>query len=169
MNKTAVLIMILSLIVPVSWANDDAEIAQGKQLVESDVNCEKLTDDQLESIGEYYMESMHPGPAHDAMHVMMGPKEGTPQHEAVHVQIAQMMYCNKGYGAGMMGMMYARGNTTGFMPMMGSQMMYGGMMGGWGNYGLNGGATLWMIILLGLVVVVWLWVIKLFKEVFKKR
>lgn len=43
-----------------------------KQLIDSGIGCDKLTDEQLESIGEYYMEQMHPGEAHELMDNMMG-------------------------------------------------------------------------------------------------
>ena len=42
-----------------------------KQLIDSGVSCDKLTDDELESMGDYYMEQMHPGEAHELMDQMM--------------------------------------------------------------------------------------------------
>src|SRR3989339_707584 len=43
-----------------------------KQLINLGISCDKLTDEQLESIGDYYMEQMHPGEAHEMMNQMMG-------------------------------------------------------------------------------------------------
>ena len=36
-----------------------------KELIDSGVSCNKLTSSQLEEIGDYYMEQMHPGEAHE--------------------------------------------------------------------------------------------------------
>lgn len=151
----------------------EAELEEGRQLVASGARCDALTEDQLEAIGEYLMEQMHPGAAHDAMHQMMGIQEGTPQHGAFHINIAQMMYCIQPSGmmmgpgmmyGGMMGGPMMRGGMMG-MPMMGHSMM------GWGYkttlFTIVG--VLWLIILLGLAIAVWLWVIKLYRDVFSKK
>jgi hypothetical protein len=126
------------------------------------------------------------------MHEMMGIKEDTPEHENLHVHIARMMYCGQGMTGNMMpmmGMMHG-----GMMPMMHGGMMGGnyapgmmnyrtggmmgpGMMGGsyapkmmdsWAG-GWNIASILWVILLAGFVVAVWLWVFKLFKETFGKK
>jgi hypothetical protein len=97
----------------------EAEIEEGRQLVESQVSCDELTDEQLEAIGEYVMESMHPGEAHDLMHERMG-VEGD-------------------YVGGMMGFGMMGNNLVN--PIGGGTMAYG-MMGtgmssvGWSLYGL---------------------------------
>jgi len=91
-----------------------------KLLIDSGISCDKLTDEQLESIGDYYMEQMHPGEAHEMMDQMMG-GEGSDSLKQVHIQMAKRLYCNEDVG-GMMG----GGNMMG---MMGSGMMGGNMMG----------------------------------------
>lgn len=164
MKKTFVLLVLLVVSVGVFAHEHEEEVAEGKQLVESKVSCNELTDEQLEAIGEYIMETMHPGEAHDAMHQMMGVQEGTPQHEQFHVNMARMMYCGQMYG-GMMPMMGMMGGG-----MMGPGMMggYGGQMMGWsGMWGFTG--ILWFLIVIGLVILVWLWVIKLWKDVFGRK
>ena len=45
-------------------------------------------------------------------------------------------------------------------------MMGGGMMGGFG-WGLS--MLLWTAIVVGLALVIWLWVIKLWRETFRKK
>src|SRR5574342_579414 len=131
MKKLLGILVILLLATFAAAHEHEDDIAEGKQLVDSKVPCDQLSDDQLEEIGEYLMEQMHPGEAHDQMHEMMGIKEDTPEHEQFHVHIAQMMYCNKGMMGGRMPMM--RGG------MMGPGMMYGGMMGGSYSPGMMGG------------------------------
>jgi len=135
--------------------NHQNGIEEGKQLVESKINCDELTNEQLEKIGEYYMEQMHQGESHEAMHERMGMEEGTDYHEKVHVNMAKMIYCGNSKGimsssGGMMPMM------MGFDSMTGNNMM--------GNS--IGGSLLWLFgwifIILVLIVLVLLivWLIK---------
>lgn len=164
MRKISIIILSMLLVsIAIVSANGDhaSEIAEGKQLVESKVSCDDLTNEQLEAIGEYYMEQMHPGEAHEAMHKMMGVEEGTEYHEQFHVNIAQMMYCGE---SGMMGGGMMMG--SGGMNMMGTQ----GMMGNWG-YGFgywNFINVLYVILLIGLIILVYLWIIKLWKNMKSK-
>ena len=90
----------------------EQEIEEGRELVESKIQCEELTDKELEAIGEYYMELMHPGSLHEAMHDIMGLEEDSEEHKAFHITLAKQMYCGEYasstsiMGYGMMGMMY---------------------------------------------------------------
>ena len=129
MKKIMLVFGIFLLSISLVLANGDhqTEIEEGKKLVDRGISCDKLTDEQLEAIGEYYMEQMHPGESHEAMHEMMGIEEGTEYHEQFHVNIAKMMYCGESgnmMGGGMMG----SGGMMGMMPMMMNMMMGGGMM-----------------------------------------
>src|SRR3989344_5912975 len=91
-----------------------------KQLINLGISCDKLTDEQLESIGDYYMEQMHPGEAHEMTNQMMG-GEGSESLSQVHINMAKRLYCNEDVG-GMMG--------GGMMNVMiGNNMMGSGMMG----------------------------------------
>src|SRR3989338_442620 len=99
-----------------------------KQLIDSGISCDKLTDEQFESIGDYYMEQMHPGESHETMDKMMG-GEGSESLKQMHITMAKRFYCNEEVnGMGMMGGMM--GGSGG--------MMNGGMMGGSGGM-MNGG------------------------------
>jgi hypothetical protein len=177
-SKTIVSLFLIALLSMLAFAHEhEDEIAEGKALVDSNISCAELTDDQLEEIGEYFMEQMHPGEAHEQMHVMMGVKEDTPEHEQLHVHIARMMYCGKGmmdHGmmGGMMPMMrggmMSRNYAPGIMDYRTGGMMGPGMMGGWTN-SWSIASILWIILLAGFVVAVWLWVFKLFKETFGKK
>ena len=110
MKKIALFMMVLlSLSVLVS-AHGEETFAQAEEIIKEKISCEDLGDEQLEFLGDYYMEQMHPGEAHEAMHEMMGIEEGTDYHEQFHVNIAKMMYCGEG---GMMGMMPMMGNMMG--------------------------------------------------------
>ncbi|MBI2549821.1 hypothetical protein HYV83_01415 [Candidatus Woesearchaeota archaeon] len=89
-----------------------------KKLIDSNVACDELTDEQLEEIGEYYMEQMHPGEAHEFMHQRMGLAEGSETEEKFHINLAKTMYCGElstgMTGMGMGGMMGASSSLWSF-------------------------------------------------------
>jgi len=127
-----------------------------KQLINSGIGCDKLTDEQLESIGDYYMEQMHPGEAHEMMDQMMG-GEGSESLRQVHINVAKRLYCNEDVG-GMMG--------GGMMNMMmGNSMMGSGMIGNYPSYyGYNSfWNILWLIFLIGVIVLI-IWFIYKFTK-----
>jgi len=71
------------------------EINEVKSLINSKVSCKSLSNSQLEIMGEYYMEQMHPGESHELMHQMMGLKEGSEAEEQFHIDMAKMIYCGE--------------------------------------------------------------------------
>jgi len=168
-------VLLVSLVLVSANGDHQQAFEEGKQLVESKISCDELTNKQLESIGEYYMEQMHPGEAHEAMHEMMGIEEGTEYHEQVHVNMARMMYC--GESGSMMG---GSGGMMGMMPMMMNMMGGGNMMNSGGMMGNNimGSSTgssswwLWNIILalfwIALLVALILLIILLYKKIMGK-
>jgi uncharacterized membrane protein len=134
-------IVILLLFAGMIFATMGAdEQAAAEQLIGSNASCDKLSQGQLELIGDYYMEQMHPGQAHEAMEQMMG-GEGSDSLRSAHIQMALVLYCKQTnttatYGGmmGMMPIMYRGGLGGGMMA-----YPYGGMMGydmmgyfGWG-------------------------------------
>ena len=131
------------------------EINEVKSLINSKVSCKSLSNSQLEIMGEYYMEQMHPGESHEFMHQMMGLKEGSEYEEQFHINIAKAIYCGEtnAFGSSMMG--------GGMMNMMmGGNMGYGMMGNNPFGYGY-GYWSFWNIILslfwIGLIVlVIWL-------------
>ena len=155
-------LLLLNLFLVAGNGDHQEAFEAGKQLVESEIGCDELTNKQLETIGEYFMEQMHPGEAHETMHEMMGVEEGTDYHERFHVNIAQMMYCGEG---GMMGMMQMMDGG-----MMGGQNMQGGgmMRGMMGNYYSSYGVFGWILIILVFVVLV-LFIVWLIKELQKPK
>ena len=110
-------IFLLGIVAVLAQENHDGEIEEGKKLVESKMSCDKLSNEQLEAIGDYYMEQMHPGEAHEIMDNMMG-GEDSESLKQVHINMARRIYCNENIyiGYGMMG-------SGGMMNMMGRGMM----------------------------------------------
>ena len=164
MGKTTKMIFVMFIILLFNlWlvsAITQQEINEAKGLIDSKVDCKSLSDSQLEIIGEYAMELMHPGDSHEAMHKMMGLKEGSEPEKQFHINMAKTIYCGESggmMGGGMMNMMM-QGN-------MGYGMMSNNSFGyGYWNF-LN---VLYALLLIGLIVLVYLGIIKLWRGIYGK-
>ena len=101
--KKIIFVAIVVLLLNLGLANaiTQQEIKEAKGLIDSKVDCKSLSDSQLEIIGEYEMELMHSGDSHEAMHKMMGLKEGSEPEKQFHINMAKTIYC--GESSGMMG------------------------------------------------------------------
>ncbi len=86
-----IFVMIVALLLNLSLVNavTQQEISETKSLIDSKANCKSLSDSQLEIIGEYYMEQMHPGESHELMHKMMGLKEGSEAEKQFHIDMGK--------------------------------------------------------------------------------
>ncbi len=173
-DKTS-FVMIVALLFGLSLVNaiTQQEIDEAKSLIDSKADCKNLSDSQLEIIGEYYMEQMHPGEAHGLMHKMMGLEEGSGTEAQFHIQMAKSLYC--GEPGGMMG----SGGMIGMTPTM-MDIVSGNMMGGqtptqtnlmenlwYFGYG-NLVSGLYVILLIGLIILVYLWIVRLWQDMKKK-
>ena len=169
-------IYLLIMVLGISFVFADAEdFAEAKKLIDAKTPCSKLTENQLEIIGDYLMEQMHPGQAHELMDKMMG-GEGSESLRLMHIAMAKRLYCNDindavNYGMMGYGMMggYGRGTNYGGMTnmMLGNSLGYGMM----GNYGYGYWSFLnflSLVLVIGLIILIYLWIIKLWKEVYKK-
>ena len=141
MQKVLFIIVVLLLTLSLVNAVSQEELDEAKLLIDSKITCDKLTDEQLEEIGEYYMEQMMPGEAHERAHEMMGLAEGSNAEEQFHINMARKSYC---------------GETTARFGMMGRGMM--GNYPAYYNYGYssfwNG---IWIIVLIGaIILVIWI-------------
>ena len=149
------IIFLLAIVAVLAQEGHNNEIEEGKKLVESKISCNKLSNEQLEAIGDYYMEQMHPGEAHEIMDNMMG-GEGSESLKQVHINMAKRLYCNEniyiGYGMmGSGGMMNAMNNFIGY-----------GMMSEGGRYGYSWvffGWIIWLLVITVLVLLI-IWLIK---------
>ena len=160
-NRALILVVVLLLNLSLANAITQQEIKEAKSLIDSKADCKSLSDSQLEIIGEYEMELMHPGESHEAMHKMMGIKEGSEAEKQFHISMAKSIYC--GESGGMMG--------GGMMNMIGGNMMGSGMIGNLG-YGFgywNFLNVLYIILLIGLIILVYLWIVKLWNDIKNKR
>ena len=175
MKKTLIYILIFVLSIGIVYSVAD-EFAEAKKIIDAKTPCAQLSEKQFETVGDYLMEQMHPGQAHEVMDKMMG-GEGSESLRLMHIAIAKRLYCNDisdavNYGMMGYGMMGGFGITNygGMMNMvMGNNFGYG-MMGNYG-YGLgywNLINFLSLVLVIGLIILVYLWIMKLWKDVFKK-
>ena len=165
--KLFLMLMLVIAALPFAYAMED--FSEAKQLINAGISCVNISDDQLETIGDYYMELMHPGEAHERLDQQFG-GEGSASLRQVHINIALMHYCGQsmmsfGGNSGMMG----NRNATGYAAAgyRGNFMMDSGMM-----YGNSGYWGFWMIIMaifwLALFVVLFLLIVWLYKNTFGK-
>src|SRR3989338_2162244 len=152
-----VFVILLSFLVIAQ--EEEHNFEKAKELIDSGISCSKLTNEQLEEIGDYYMEQMHPGESHEIMDKMMG-GEGSESLRQVHINISRSIYCNENVG-GMMG-----GGMMGMMPMMmnmmGGQNVQSGMMQGMmGNNPIGFGYNywdfwnvIWLLFWIGIIVLI---------------
>lgn len=152
------------------------EEAEGKAVWEKlqakTLNCKDLSDDNFETLGEYFMGTML-GVSHEAMNTMMIQMIGEDGEKQTHIVIGKRMSNCEPDAPMPQSMM-----NSGMMSMM-NMMTGGGMMGGsgnsmMGNWGQNpmwwGGVGSWLISLLwlvwlivGILAAIWLW-----KQIIKK-
>ena len=91
MFKIGSVFFIVLLVFPLVSAQGETE--QIQDLVKNKVSCSKLSEQQLELIGEYYMEQMHPGEEHIALMKQIGGLDSETVRKE-HFKIAQENYCD---------------------------------------------------------------------------
>ncbi|MBI2107138.1 hypothetical protein HYT57_04075 [Candidatus Woesearchaeota archaeon] len=152
------------LLVSIGFVFAHGNFDETKQLIDSNISCNELSNEQFEEIGDYYMEQMHPGESHELMHKMMGSEDSITVKQ-MHIQMAKSIYCGE-TNQGMMSMMNMMG-SGGMMNMMGGNMMSYGMMGNYGYW--NFLSILYTALVIGLVILVYLWIIKIWKSMEGKK
>ena len=183
-NFTFILPVIIFLLLSVTpiLAQDDhtaREEKEGKavwdKLQKKKLACDKLSEEDFERLGEYFMGQMM-GDSHEAMNNMMIKMMGEKGEEQMHVVMGKRFSgCDtsavfpnqsKGFMAmmGMMGSAFSR-STPGFGGTEGgenSMMGFGGLnnMMGWGGFGFFGLIfwLFWVVVLIDLILLgIWLW------------
>ncbi len=160
MKEILFIILVVILFSFIVSAQEEHNFTETKQLIDSGISCDKLTNEQFEEIGDYYMEQMHPGEAHEYMDEMMG-GEGSESLKQIHINIARRVYCNE--------------NVYG---MMSYSMMGGGMAGNYyyqnpknNNFYQNSSLELqiFFYVLLVLVIIILVLIILLLINKLKKQ
>ncbi len=154
----AVLAFVIVSLFAAAFVLANENFTETKLLIDSNISCSELSNQQLEEMGDYYMEQIHPGEAHEIMHSMMG-GEDSETVKAMHIAMAESAYCGKTNSGmmSMMNMMSGRQSVYGSGGMM--SMTYGnGMMG----YGTGTAILGWVVYLLviALIIAAIYWLIK---------
>ncbi len=116
---------------------------QAEALINAKIPCTDLNEDELAAVGDFLMEQMHPGEAHERMDEMMG-GENSASLRQMHINMAKSQYCNE--------------SRTGMMSMMGGMGM---MMGssGWMIFMMAAMMVIWIGIIIGVIYIVY-WLLK---------
>src|SRR3989344_194961 len=112
MQKNKLIALLILSLFMINLASSNMEdFEEAKNIISSKVSCGDLSEKQLEILGDYYMEQMHPGEVHERMDAMMG-GEGSESLRQVHINMGIRFYCGGNNYYGMMGMMYNNGNVN---------------------------------------------------------
>jgi hypothetical protein len=71
----------------------EALFEKAEQIINKNTPCDTLEENDLEALGEYFMEQMHPGEAHKIMDARMG-GEGSESLKNAHINMGVSFYCN---------------------------------------------------------------------------
>jgi putative membrane protein len=129
--------------------------AQGVNDIKS-IDCGKVTDKQMEDLGDKLMDVMHPDSSeHEFMDRMMGGEKSPNLASMNRIMGARYLGCYKGevpFG-GMMSPLYGgRGYGDDYYGRRWPHMMYGN--GPWGMMGGYGGGIMWILFLVAIVLVI---------------
>jgi len=158
------ILLVLVINVNFSSAHGEETFAAAEDIIKQKIACDELNEDQLEILGDYYMEQMHPGESHEYMDEMMG-GEGSESLRIAHINMGLAFYCgeHEAMSGGVMNMMMGRG-------MMGGSYSNLGMMGNtyYGNSRTGFGFFGWIIMVLVLSILILL-ILLLIKKIQKPR
>lgn len=94
MRKIIIIIIATLAILSIVFAAEEQDFTQAINLVNANTSCDDLTFNQLELIGDYYMEQLHSGDVNQIMVEMMG-GEGSESLRQVHINMAYRYYCSQ--------------------------------------------------------------------------
>jgi len=140
--------LLLVFMLMTAFAHGTENFTQAQNIIDAKTSCNQLTEEQFEILGDYFMEQMHPGEAHETMDAAMG-GEGSQSLHDMHVAMGIRFYCNNNVSYGMMG---------------GLGMM-GGFHSGYGyiRYMTGANQLLTTALLVGLIILVYLGILKLLR------
>lgn len=119
-----------------------------------DLDCGRMTQDDLERVGDSWMEVVHPGEVHERMDAMMG-GEGSESLRLMHIRMGQSyLGCNfqGGRWFNMMGPGMMGGGQSGYG-------MMSGWFGPWGLLGSIGGFVIYLLVIVLIFVAIrYLWI-----------
>src|SRR3989344_1098361 len=87
-------LLIIAVIVLTNFSVAEESFIQAQEIIKQRVSCLDLSESQLEALGDFYMEQMHPGELHEIMDARMG-GEGSESLRQVHINMGRMFYCGQ--------------------------------------------------------------------------
>ena len=113
-NFMSAVLLIAIMLFPMAITAEETEeheeiFRQAEAIIQQKISCDELSLDQLEILGDYYMEQMHSGELHEIMDERMG-GEGSASLRQVHINMGLMFYCGQrsAMSSSMMNMMMGR-------------------------------------------------------------
>lgn len=98
MNPKSYLTLGIFLLISLNFvfvsAHGEETFAEAEEIIMQKVSCDDLIEDQLEILGDYYMEQMHPGELHEIMDERMG-GEGSESLRLAHINMGLSFYCGE--------------------------------------------------------------------------
>jgi hypothetical protein len=111
-NKIIASITLILMLFSMSFiiAHGEDIFAEAEEIIMNKTSCNDISEDQLEILGDYYMEQMHPGELHEIMDERMG-GEGSESLRIAHINMGNAFYCGEhdSFSRGMMDIMMGRG------------------------------------------------------------
>ncbi len=125
-NLLIVAVFVLSMSFVAAAGDHEVTFAEAEEIIKEKIDCNELSNEQLEILGDYYMEQMHPGEAHEFMDDMMG-GEGSESLRQAHINMGNAFYCGEhdAMSGNMMDIMMYRGNMMGTGGMMSNENIMG--------------------------------------------
>jgi len=154
----AIIMISFLLSSPFAYAHSDhpehGDFEKAEAIINAEIPCEQLNEEDLEMVGDYIMEQMHPGELHEIIDERMG-GEGSESLRLAHINIAKVHYCDNyedyGNNYNMMKNKYYNNINGGMMNMM-----------FWNNIGYGFGwmfimMLFWIVVIIGVIaLIVWL-------------
>ena len=133
-------------------AHTGEDFTRAKEIIAQNSSCENLGIDDFEVLGDYFMEQMHPGEAHEIMDTRMGGEDSQILHD-MHVAMGIRFYCQS-IPSHIPQKIAKQVNLQG-VGMMGGYGMYN-MMGYSSGYGFLALITWLAVLVLAVLLIIWL-------------
>ena len=75
-------------------ADGEETFALAEEIIKQKIPCDELSENQLEILGDYYMEQMHPGELHEIMDERMGGEDSESLRQ-IHINMGLTFYCGE--------------------------------------------------------------------------
>jgi len=142
----SITLFLLLINISFTLAHGDEDFTNAEEMIKQKISCDELNESQLEILGDYFMEQMHPGEAHEIMDERMG-GEGSESLRLIHINMGKSFYCGE-HGA-MSGVMMNRMMDRGMMSGTDSRSLVGGV-----DYRIGFLGSLVLVLVVGVLILI---------------